>query len=47
MMNVSFSLLGKLADRAIYFTFRNFFFFLFFFNMIKAISVSTGPIFTK
>jgi len=26
-MNVSFSPLGKLADRAIYFTFHNFFFF--------------------
>jgi len=46
----SFSPLGKLADRAIYFTFRNFFFlfflFKFFFTMSKAISVSTGLIFT-
>jgi len=38
-----FSPLGKLAERAIYFTFRNFFFF---FTRSKAISVSTGPIFT-
>jgi len=37
-----FSPLGKLADRAIYFTFRNFFFF----TRSKAISVCTGPIFT-
>jgi len=39
-----FSPLGKLADRAIYFTFRNFFFL--FFYASKAISVSTGLIFT-
>jgi len=39
---ILFSLLGKLAERAIYFTFHNFFFF----TMSKAISVSTGPIFT-
>ena len=37
-----FDPLSKLADRAIYFTLRNFFFF----TMSKAISVSTGPIFT-
>jgi len=38
-----FSPLGKLAERAIYFTFRNFFLF---FKLSKAISGSTGPIFT-
>jgi len=36
-----FSPLGIFADRAIYFTFHNFFF-----TISKAISVSTGPIFT-
>jgi len=43
-----FSPLGKLAGRAIYFACVNFLFFifLFFFTMSKAISVSTGPIFT-
>ena len=42
-----FSPLGKLAGRAIYFACVNFFFFfLSFFTMSKAISVSTGPIFT-
>jgi len=40
---VLFSPLGKPADRAIYFVCINFFFF---FTMSKAISVSTGPIFT-
>jgi len=42
-----FSPLGKLAERDIYFTFRDFFFlfFYFFFTMSKAISVFTGPIF--
>ena len=35
--------LSKLADWAIYFTFRNFFLFL---KLSKAISGSTGPIFT-
>jgi len=39
-----FSPLGKLAGRAIYFAYGNF--YLFFFTMSKAISVSTGPIFT-
>jgi len=37
-----FSPLGKLADRAIYFTFRNFIFF----KSTKNVSASTGPIFT-
>jgi len=37
-----FSLLGKLADRAIYFACANFFFF---FKWRKIISGSTGPIF--
>jgi len=41
-----FSPLDKPADRAIYFTFRSLFFFLSFFTRSKAISVSTGPIFT-
>ena len=40
-----FSPLGKLADRAIYFACVNFFFSSFF-TMSKAISVTTGPIFT-
>ena len=40
-----FSPLGKLAGRAIYFACINFFFSLFF-TKSKAISVSTGPIFT-
>jgi len=39
---ILFSPLGKLAGRAIYFACVNFFFF----TMNKAISVSTGPIFT-
>jgi len=38
-----FTPLGKPADWAIYFTFRNFFLF---FKLSKAISGSTGPIFT-
>ena len=42
----SFSPLGKPADRAIYFVCVNFFFFRYFFNTSKAISVSTGLIFT-
>ena len=42
---LNFSPLGKLAGRAIYFACVNFFFFLFF-TMSKAISVSTGLIFT-
>ena len=42
LCNGSTNLARKLAERAIYFTFRNFFFFI----MSKAISVSTGPIFT-
>jgi len=36
-----FSPLGKIGDRAIYFTFRNFFFF----DLSQIISGSTGPIF--
>jgi len=42
--SIFFSPLGKPADRAMYFTFRNFFYF--FCTMSKAISVSTGQIFT-
>jgi len=42
---VLFSPLGKLADRAIYFTFRTFFIFFIFFNNRQIISGSTGPIF--
>jgi len=41
-----FSPLVKLADRAIYFTFRNLFIFKTFFNLRTIISGSTGPIFT-
>jgi len=44
-----FSTLGKLADRAIYFTFRSFYLFLSSFLMIsrrQIISRSAGPIFT-
>jgi len=42
VISVLFSPLGKPADRAIYFTCINFFFF----TLSKAISGSTGPIFT-
>ena len=46
--SILFSPLGKLAVRAIYFACINFFFFIYFyyFTMSKAISVSTGLIFT-